>query len=61
MLRRKNAEPDRKGCSKKMLPLILVGMIALLAFQFTRLDESKKRFIMHLLKQAPYLPGRYYA
>ncbi len=61
MLRRKNAEPDRKGFSKKMLPLILVGMIALLAFQFTRLDESKKRFIMHLLKQAPYLPGRYYA
>jgi hypothetical protein len=35
--------------------------MVLLAFQFTQLDKSKKRFIVHLLKQAPYLPGRYYA
>jgi hypothetical protein len=46
---------------KRMMPLLAVTAIALLAFQFTRLDDSRKRFIMHLLKQAPYLPGRYYA
>jgi len=46
---------------KRKLPLLGMAIIALLAFRFTQLDESKKRFIMHLLKQAPYLPGRYYA
>ena len=46
---------------KKMMPLLAVAAAALLALQFTQLDESKKRFILHLLKQAPYLPGRYYA
>jgi hypothetical protein len=46
---------------KRMMPLLGAIAIALLALQFTRLDKSKKRFIMHLLKQAPYLPGRYYA
>jgi len=44
-----------------MLPLALIAMVMLLAFQLTQLEESKKRFIVHLLKQAPYLPGRYYA
>ncbi len=46
---------------KRMMPLAGMVIAALLAFQFTRLDESRKRFVMHLLKQAPYLPGRYYA
>lgn len=46
---------------KKILPLLVIALAGLLALQFTRLDESKKRFILHLLKQAPYLPGRYYA
>jgi hypothetical protein len=44
-----------------MMSLLGVAAIALLALQFTQLDDSKKRFIVHLLKQAPYLPGRYYA
>jgi hypothetical protein len=55
------AETGGKGLVRRALPLLLVGMAALLAFQFTQLDESKKRFIVHLAKQAPYLPGRYYA
>jgi hypothetical protein len=46
---------------KRMMPLLGIAVAALLAFQFSQLDESKKRFILHLLKQAPYLPGRYYA
>ncbi len=46
---------------KKLKPLILLVLVAALAFKFTQLDESKKRFIIHLAKQAPYLPGRYYA
>jgi len=50
-----------KGLLKKLKPLILLALIAGVAFKFTQLDESKKRFIMHLAKQAPYLPGRYYA
>lgn len=41
--------------------LVLLALLAGLAFQFSRLDESKKRYIVHLAKQAPYLPGRYYA
>jgi hypothetical protein len=58
MPKKKSAE---KGLARKALPFVLVGMLALLAFQFTQLDDSKKRFIVHLLKQVPYLPGRYYA
>ena len=46
---------------KRMMPLLGIVIIALAAFRLTQLDESKKRFIVHLLKQAPYLPGRYYA
>ena len=49
------------GIMKKIKPLILLVLVAGLAFKFTQLDESKKRFIIHLAKQAPYLPGRYYA
>lgn len=54
-------ENGGKGLFGKALPLLLIGTVALLAFQFTQMDESKKRFIVHLAKQAPYLPGRYYA
>jgi len=50
-----------KKLSKKIKHLILLALVAGLVFQYTQLDESKKRFIMHLAKQAPYLPGRYYA
>lgn len=46
---------------KRMMPLLGAAALALLALRFTRLDESRKRFIIHLAKQAPYLPGRYYA
>ena len=46
---------------KRLMPLILLVLVAGMAFKFTQLDESKKRFIIHLAKQVPYLPGRYYA
>jgi hypothetical protein len=49
------------GIMKKLKPLIFLALLAALAIKFTQLDESKKRFIVHLAKQAPYLPGRYYA
>jgi hypothetical protein len=51
----------KKKLSRKLKPLILLALVAGGAFKFTQLDESKKRFIIHLVKQAPYLPGRYYA
>lgn len=46
------------GTLKKLLPLAIVAALAL---QFARMDESRKRFVMHLVKQVPYLPGRYFA
>ena len=46
------------GALKKLLP---VALAAALALQFARMDESRKRFVMHLVKQVPYLPGRYFA
>lgn len=46
------------GTLKRLLPLVLVAALAL---QFARMDESRKRFILHLMKQVPYLPGRYFA
>jgi len=51
----------KKKASKSLKRLVLLALVAGLAFKFTQLDESKKRFILHLAKQAPYLPGRYYA
>lgn len=47
--------------SKKIKPLLGLAVVAVLVMQYMRLDESKKRFIKHLAKQAPYLPGRYCA
>ncbi|RJP30660.1 MAG: hypothetical protein C4536_09540 [Actinobacteria bacterium] len=61
MLREDRPEVSGKGRTRKVLPFVLIATMVLLAFQFTQLDKSKKRFIVHLLKQAPYLPGRYYA
>lgn len=46
------------GALKRLLPLALAAALAL---QFARMDESRKRFVMHLVKQVPYLPGRYFA
>lgn len=43
---------------KRLLPLALATGMAL---WFARLGESKKRFILHLVKRVPYLPGRYNA
>jgi len=61
MIQEDNTAVRVKHLKRKMLPLALIAMVILLVFQLMQLDESKKRFIMHLLKQAPYLPGRYYA
>ncbi|MBN2026890.1 MAG: hypothetical protein JW854_09055 [Actinobacteria bacterium] len=61
MARKEDIEVAKGGIIKKIRPLILLALVAGLAFKYTQLDESKKRFIMHLAKQAPYLPGRYYA
>lgn len=44
-----------------LLPVFLLLGLALAIAQYMKLDDSKKRFIKHLVKQVPYLPGRYYA
>ncbi len=41
--------------------LAATAALAFLAMAFARMDESRKRFILHLLRQMPYLPGRYFA
>ena len=51
----------RREAMKKVLPFLMIAPAGLLALGFMRLDESKRRFIAHLLKQVPYLPGRYFA
>ncbi|MDI6873439.1 hypothetical protein [Candidatus Solincola sp.] len=53
-----NSRKGFRGLLKRLLPL---GIAAALVLQFARLDESRKRFILHLVKQVPYLPGRYFA
>jgi len=50
-----------KGKAKKIRSLIVPAVFIVIGVQYTKLDESKKRFIKHLAKQIPYLPGRYYA
>jgi len=51
----------KKIKTRRIKPLLGLVIIAGLVIQYTRLDESKKRFIKHLARQVPYLPGRYYA
>ena len=58
---KRGKKEEGKSKSKKLRKLVLLAIIAGMAFQYTQLDESKKRFIVHLAKQVPYLPGRYYA
>jgi hypothetical protein len=58
---KRSKKEGKKSKKKKLKKLILVAVIAGMAYQYTQLDESKKRFIVHLAKQVPYLPGRYYA
>lgn len=47
--------------SKQLKRLMLLGLLAGLAAGYSRLDESQKRYMKHLARQAPYLPGRYYS
>ncbi|NPV60677.1 MAG: hypothetical protein HPY75_13600 [Actinobacteria bacterium] len=46
---------------KKTLPYLALALAGLLALGFARMDQSRKRFVTHLIKQVPYLPGRYFA
>jgi hypothetical protein len=56
-----DAEEGKKcGCGKPK-KLLFIALVVALAVKYSQLDESKKRFIKHLAKQVPYLPGRYYA
>lgn len=58
---KRSKKEAKKSKKKKLKKIILLAVIGGMAYQYTQLDESKKRFIVHLAKQAPYLPGRYYA
>ena len=51
----------KKEKKRRVKPLLGLVIVSVLVMQYMQLDESKKRFIKHLAKQAPYLPGRYYA
>ena len=44
-----------------VLVVFLVMGAVLLVVKYRQLDEGKKRFVRHLLKQAKYLPGRYFS
>ena len=46
---------------KRILPLLALALAGGAAYGFARMDESKRRFVLHLLKQVPYLPGRHFA
>jgi hypothetical protein len=46
---------------KHVKKLVLLSLIAGAVAGYSRMDESQKRYVKHLAKQVPYLPGRYYA
>ena len=46
---------------KKLIPLLLLILAGLAAVKYTKLTDSKKRFIKRMVGQVPYLPGRYLA
>jgi len=57
----KSKDGAEKGKSGKVRLFVALIILVAAGVQYTKLDESKQRFIMHLAKQVPYLPGRYYA
>ncbi|MBN2027054.1 MAG: hypothetical protein JW854_09895 [Actinobacteria bacterium] len=57
----KSKDGAQKGKSGKVRLFVALIILVAVGVQYTKLDESKQRFIMHLAKQVPYLPGRYYA
>ena len=57
----KSKDGAQKGKSGKVRLFVALIILVAVGMQYTKLDESKQRFIMHLAKQVPYLPGRYYA
>ena len=48
--------PDVK--LRLVLGVVLIGIPTL---EYLRMDLSRKRFIKHLVRQIPFLPGRYVA
>jgi len=40
---------------------VILGAVLVLTALYSRLSESKKRFLRHLAKQVKYLPGRYFS
>ena len=48
------------GGSLGIGPVLALAALIVMTMQYTRLDESKKRFITYLARQVPYLPGRFY-
>lgn len=45
---------------KAFTVLLLVTLFAAVSL-YLRADESKQRFVKNMLRQLPYLPGRYLA
>jgi hypothetical protein len=43
-----------------MKKILYYGAICILAFGYTKLTDSKKRFLKELARQVPYLIPRYY-
>lgn len=41
--------------------LLMVVLVAGLGALYSTRSESKKRFIKNMVRQVPYLPGRYFA
>jgi hypothetical protein len=67
MLKKKGGEAEAKtkngaleGGWPGIGPVLALAAVIVMIMQYTRLDEPKKRFIIYLARQVPYLPGRYY-
>ena len=62
MCKRKKAEAETVDKPHhRMRKLLKIALIVGIVIWYMRLEPSKKRFFNTLMKQAHYLPGRYYA
>mgnify|MGYP000972394463 CR=1 FL=1 len=43
-----------------MKKIVCLGIIGVLVYGYTRLTDSKKRYIKELVRQLPYLVPRYF-
>jgi hypothetical protein len=51
---------EENSMIRKLLIVLVLSLATAAVWSLWNADESRRRYILHLVKQIPDLPGRYY-